>query len=242
MANLSTTWTDRNFGVAFNQGTLANQAAVLGQVEDNLHRGTLSASTSPTNTQVNNWIVRAKEELLERFSFSFRRRYAYAALAGGTWQYGLPADFSGDGRQTRLRNITEDEVIEYVDPITFDYRFPDPSGADNGYPYYYTIKERELWLSTPADGTYTVELEYERSGDDTSAGDISYIPEVYRFKLADRVTFLSFRYLQMWEAASMYKVDWEEGVERSKKQDAKGKWAGMNYMARHWHGKLRRNG
>jgi hypothetical protein len=234
MANLSTTWTARDYGVAFNQGTLANQAAILGQVEDNLHRGTLSASTSPTNTQVNNWIVRAKQELLERFGFTWRRAYAYASLAAGTAQYGLPTDFIGGGGETRLRNTTDDAIITYVDNVTFDYEFPDPLGTNNASPEYYTIKDRELWLSSPSDGTYTVELEYNRSGDDSTASDISYIPEVFRFKLADRVTFLAFRFLQMWEAAAMYKVDWEEGVERGKKQDARGKWAAMGYMMKHW--------
>jgi len=234
MANLSTTWTARDYGVAFNQGTLANQAAILTQVQNNLHRGTLGSSTSPTSTQVNNWIVRAKQELMERFNFSWKRAYAYASLAAGTAQYGLPADFTGDGRETRLRNITDDVVVEYVDPITFDISFPDPKGDSNSSPDYYTIKERELWLHAPADGTYTVELEYARSGDDTSASDISYIPEIYRFKLADRVTFLAFRYLQNWEAAAMYKVDWDEGVERSKKADAKAKWAATGYAFRHW--------
>jgi hypothetical protein len=133
-----------------------------------------------------------------------------------------------------VRNITEDEVLDFIDPITFDINYPDPAGANNALPSYYTIKERELHLSAPSNGTYVVELEYARSGDDSTAGDISYIPEVFRFKMADRVTFLAFRYLQMWEAASMYKIDWEEGVAHGKKADNKSKWAAMGYRIKHW--------
>ena len=231
---LSTTWTQQDV-VGFNSGTLATLADCRTQVQNNLHRGTLSSTSSPTDTQVNDWIARGKQELAERYGFSWRRVYSYADTSSGVWRFALPKDFAGGGAETRLRNLTDDEIVEYVDPITFDNLYPDPAGNDNSTLDYYTIKDRELWLSAPADGAYRLELEYVRTGEDATPSDVSYLPEIMRFRVCDFATYMAFKFLMQWEAASMYKVDWIGGVEQSKSSDGKKKWAAMNYMARNWH-------
>ena len=231
---LSTSWTQQDT-VSFNAGTLSTLAECRQQVENNLHRGTLSSSTSPTDTQVNDWLARGKQELAERYGFTWRRVYVYADTTAGTWRYALPVDFAGGGAETRLRDLTNDVVLEYIDPITFDNLYPDPAGESSSEPNYYTIKDRELWLSAPADGTYRLELEYIRTGEDASPDDVSYLPEIMRFRICDFATYMAFRYLMQWDAANMYKADWLGGVEQSKGSDAKKKWSAMNYMARNWH-------
>ena len=230
---LTTTWTQQDT-VSFTAGTLATISSIRGEVEKNIHRGTLSGSSSPTSTQVDSWIIRGKQELCEIYGFSWRRKYVYADLAAGTWRYAMPADFTGGGAETRIRNLTDDVPIEYVDNITFDMEFPDVAGSSNGSPDYYTIKDRELWFSCPANGVYRLELEYPRTGDDTTTTDVSYIPESFRYDLADYGIYKSYLFLQMWQEAQFFKVDWEEGIQESKKPSGKSKWSAMGYRIQNW--------
>jgi len=231
---LTTTWTE-NDSVGFNTGVLADIASCLTQVENNIHRGTLSTSSSPTSEQVNTWLKRCKQELAERHGFSWRRLYAYADTVTGTWRYALPLDFAGSGQETRLANTTDDEILHLVDNITFDNLYPDPSANSAKKVEEYTIKDRELWFSAPANGVTRLELEYHRTGADAVSSDVSYLPELFRFRICDGATYLAFRFLMQWDAANLYKADWLGGVEQSKSSDTKKKWAQMGYQARNWH-------
>ena len=232
MAAITTTWTERN-NVAFTAGTLSNLAACRTEVQGALHRGTLSSSTTPTSTQVNNFLAFAKQELSEEFGFTWRRKFSYAALAAGSWQYALPADFGGGAYV--LRDITSDRRMSFVDATTFDTLYPDVAGSSQEVPKYYTIKDRELWLHAPANGAYTIELEYDRTGDDTSADDVSYLPEIFRFKICTYAKYQSFLLLHDYNAASIYKSEWKLGLKKSKKSDGRKKWMNMGYMAKSWY-------
>lgn len=244
----NTVWQEKS-AVAFTAGTLSTIEDCRADVEANIHRGALSSSTTPTATQVDNWIIRAKQEMMERYGFSWRRCYSYASSVNGTWRYALPRDFSGGA--TILRDTTEDVRINFVDRITFDTLYPDPSENSAGPPDFYTIKDRELWLAGPTNGVYVFELEYQRTGDDarvveTDDGDetyyslsanptdISYIPESIRFKLCDYATYRSFLMLQQWEASQIYKAEWEGGVQVAKKGDSTQRWAEMGYQIKNW--------
>jgi hypothetical protein len=226
-----TTWQNKD-AVAFTAGTLSTIDDCRSDVEANIHRGTLSSSTTPTATQVDNWIIRAKQEMMERYGFSWRRCYAYASSESGAWLYALPKDFSGGA--TILRDTTGDVRLDFVDRITFDTLYPDPSENSAGPPDFYTIKDRELWLAGPTDGVYVFELEYQRTGDDTTSTDISYIPESIRFKLCDYATHRAFLALQQWEASQIYKAEWEGGVQVAKKGNSTQRWAEMGYQIKNW--------
>jgi len=232
MATLSTTWTQRDY-TAFTAGTLSTITDCVGQVEANLHRGTLSASSSPTSTQVQNFLIWGKQKLAEKYKFTWRRKFVYASTAAGTWQYALPADFGGGG--TTLRDITNDKKLDHYDPATFNASFVDPAGESQKTPAEYTIKDRELQLSAPANGTYTLELEFTRTGDDSTPTDISWLPETARFHICDYATYRSFLMIQNWEAASMFKAEWMEEVIDAKKGNSHQKWSAMGYMAKNWH-------
>jgi len=229
---LTTTWTQQD-AVGFNQTSIASTANMTTEVETNLQRGTLSATTTPSTTQVTSWLIRAKERLMELYGFTWKRTFSYADTVASTYRYALPKDFAGGG--TILRDLTQDERLSFVNPISFDTMYPDPAGSSNAIPKYYTIKDRELWLSSPATGVYRLELEYDRSGEDSTAETWDYLPEAMLFKLSDYATYRAFLSLQQWDAAQAYKGEWHESTHISKKDDAKKKWAQMNYMIPNWH-------
>jgi len=229
---LTTTWTAQD-AVAFTAGTLGTIADCQTQVENNINRGTLSATTTPSTTEVQNWLIRGKQELQDSYGFSWRRAFKYADTVAGTYRYALPVDFGGGG--TVLRDLTQNKRLDFMDATTFDTAYPDVAGSSNSTPVYYTIKDRELWIQTPADAVYRLELEYQRTGDDSTATDISYLPELMRFRVCDYATSKAFMRLQEWNAAGAYKSEWEYGKAQSKRGDGKKKWAAMNYMARNWH-------
>jgi len=222
MTALSTTWTE-NSVVAFTAGTLSTISDCRDYVSTKLKRGTLSANSSPSITEVNEELSRAKEHLMERFGFSWQRKYSYASTTAASYRYAMPADYTG-GRVS-LRDTTNDRLLTYIDPDKFDLKYPDPSEESSDKSDCYTIKDRELWLVPPSGGTYTLELEYSRSGDDTSATDISYIPEVLRFKMCDFAIYQCFMGLHMWQAASLYKQEWMEGLLTSRREDNRKKWS-----------------
>ena len=232
MAAITTTWTERN-NVAFTAGTLATIAACITQVEQVWHRGTLASGTTPTNTQVQNYLIFAKQELCAEFGFTWKRKFSYAVTAAASYQYALPADFGGGAYI--LRDITSDKRLSPLDHTTFDTLYPDVAGASQSEPEYYTIKDRELWFHAPSNGIYTLELEYQRTGDDSTATDISYLPEMFRQKICSYATYKSLLLLQQWQTASIYKSEWEQGLGKARREDGKKKWENMGYMAKAWY-------
>jgi len=217
-------------GVSFNAGTLSDIDDCITHVQSNLNRGTLSATSKPTSTEVQNWLIRAKQELMETHGFTWRRVFSYLDTVAGTYRYALPLDF-GEGGYI-IRDITNDKRLTPIDPTAFDSIFVDVAGDENATLTYYTIKDRELWLSNPAGGVYRLELEYMRTGDDSTSTDVSYLPELARYKICDYATYRSFIALEMWEAASAYKGEWTSGISVSKKRDNRKRWAALGYKVR----------
>lgn len=228
---LTTTWTGQET-VAFTAGTLSTISTCSTQVEKNISRA-LSSTSTPTSTEVQNWLIQGKEELLEEYDFTWKRVYKYADTTAGTYRYALPADFVGE--TTIVRDLTQGIRLTFIDRVTFDTNYPNPSGSGNVTPYYFTIKDRELWLHAPADGTYRLEMEYQRSGDDSTSTDVSYLPELMRFRICDFATQRAFMRLQQWDAANMYGREWQIGLKKSKRRDGIAKWAEQGYHMKNWH-------
>lgn len=228
---LTTTWTEQSV-VAFTAGTLADIDDCVTHVESKLQRGTLSTSSTPSITEVKRELIRAKEELCEVFGFTWQRKYSYADTVSGTYRYALPADYNGG--EVRLRDITNDRMLDWLDPYRFDLKWPDMSEESNDTLEVFTIKDRELWTYPPAGGAYRLELEYGRSGDDSTPNDVSYIPELLRFKICDFAIYQSFLLLHDWNAASLYKQEWMAGLRKSKRNDGKKKWAASGFQALTW--------
>ncbi len=229
--SLTLTWTEQS-PVAFTAGTLTTITNCVTEVEARLKRGTLGSTTEPTSTEVQRWLIMAKQMLAEKKGFSFRRRYATASTTSGTYRYALPPDYTGG--LTVLRDTSNDRRITIWLSDQFDTKYPDPSAESNNEPKVATVKDRELWLMPPPDGTYTLELEYDRSGDDNTTTDFSWMPELERYRCCDYATWRALMSLHMWEQAMLYKQIWMEDIAEAIRADGKRKFKSMNFQAISW--------
>jgi len=218
--------------MAFNAGTLASLTDCVSTVQEAINRGTLSATSKPKLSDVENWLKRAKQELVEEHGFTWKRVFSYMDTVSGTYRYSLPNDF-GEGAYV-LRDLTQDERLVPIDTLKFDTLFPDVAGRDAKAPDFYTVKDREIWLAQPAAGTYRIELEYDRTGDDTTPTDISWLPELMRFKICDYAIYRSFVMLEMFDSAAAYKSEWSGSMIKTKRRDTRKRWKDMGYRRRLW--------
>ncbi|MDY6834973.1 MAG: hypothetical protein SVY53_09275 [Chloroflexota bacterium] len=225
---LDTAWTEQSF-VAFTAGTLSTVSEMQTEVEDKIKRGSLSTTSSPTSTSVQRWLVRAKEELMQTKSYVFARRYAYADLTEGTYRASLPPDFAGAA--WRLRDMTNDFLLIKWPAHVFDLRYPDMDEESNGDPKRCCVKGRELWVSPPVDTTTRFELEYDRSGDDNTPTDFSFLPEIERFRCCDYAIYEAMESLHDFEKAGWFRQKWEAGLRNSRGADGRKKWSDMGFRA-----------
>jgi len=226
--NLSNTYTEQST-VAFTAGTLSTISSMCTEVEGKLKRGTLGASSTPTLTQVQQWLTRAKMELAEVKGFTWKRRYATVSTVAGTYRYALPSDF--DGGRVALRDTTNDKEIHLLSPDYYDTTYPNPASEDAGESAYGTIKGRELWLLPPPAGVYTLEIEYDRSGDDNTQTDMSWLPQLERWRCVDFACAEAFESLHQYDVADRYLQKWSSGIGKAIRADGKRKWKSMRYQA-----------
>lgn len=227
-SSLSTTWTEQSI-VSFLAGTLAAIANCVTEVESKLRRGTLSAGTVPTSTEVQNWLIRGKQELCETKGYTWTRRYAYADTVAGTYRYALPPDYNGG--PLSIRDMTSDRSVTIWQENVFDLKYPDPSAENNDEPTLATIKNMELWFAKPVDGVYRLELTYSRSGADNTTTDFSYLPEVERWRCCDFALSHAFMSLHQFDIGNHYKQEWLFGLKKAAKADARRKWAKLPTQA-----------
>jgi len=224
---LDQSWTEQTV-VAFTVGTLASITDMVAEVESKLKRGTLSTTTSPKLADVQRWLVRAKEELMQVRSFSFARRYAYTDLTAGNYRVALPPDFNGGS--IRLKDVTNEYSPRILPSHLYDIKYPKPSGESSNEPTHVTVKNIELWIAPPVTAC-RLEIEYDRSGDDNTATDFSYLPEIERFRCCDYALFEASESLEAWKKAEWYKAKWNDGLGRSRRADARRKWKNMGFRA-----------
>lgn len=224
---LDTTYTEHTV-VAFTAGTLPGLNEMVVEVESKLKRGTLSASTSPKLTDVQRWLVRAKEELMQTKSYSFARRYAYASLTAGDYRVSLPPDYNGGS--VKVKDQSNNYTLRVIPAHLYDLKYPNPDSDSNHEPLFACIKNMELWVYPPATAC-TLELDYDRSGDDNIPTDFSFLPEIERFRCCDYACFEACESLEHWDKAKWYKGKWNDGLGRSRRADAKRKWKEIGYRA-----------
>jgi photosystem II stability/assembly factor-like uncharacterized protein len=163
---LSTTWTERAV-VAYNYGALETLSDLVGEVESKLQRGTLSASTNPTLNSVKRWLIRAREDLMGVKSYTFARRFAYTTLTDGDYRIALPLDYNGGN--VSIRDLENDRKLKIWPSDKYDLKYPDISEENSDEPIIACIKNLELWFAPPVSGTPIIEIEYDRSGQDTAS-------------------------------------------------------------------------
>lgn len=227
-SSLDTTYTEQS-AVAFTAGVLSSISACVSEVEAKLKRGTLSTTTVPTLAQVQNWLSRKKQELSETRRFTWKRRYAYASTSAGTYRYSLPPDFNGGW--CTVTDTTNGRAVTLWEPVRFEKAYPSISTDSTDDIFIGTIKDRELWLSPPPDGTYTLELQYDRSGDDATPTDVSWLPEMERYRICDGALAEAFSSLHMWQQSAYYEGKWNQGIRQAMRADGKKRWHGMNFQA-----------
>ena len=223
---LDTAWSEQTI-VAFTAGTLASITECVTEVGTKLKRGTLGTGTSPTAAQVQQWLIRAKQELAEIKNFTFRRRFATASTVASTFRYSLPPDYNGGNVSLRDTNNNRSIVIWPRD--WYESKYPDPSEESAGEPMVACIKGLELWIAPAADAVYTLELEYDRSGDDNTPADMTWLPEIERFRCCDYAVSEGFESLHQWQEASIFRNKWHEGLSKARRADGKRRWKTMNY-------------
>ena len=200
---------------------------MLTEVEGKLKRGTLSATSSPTSTQVQTWLIRAKEELMQTKSYTFARRYASATISADAYRAALPPDYNGG--QMSVRDQTNNRNITIWPPDRFFLKFPDVDEESSNEPLCCCIRNRELFFAPPTHQDITVEINYDRSGDDNTATDFSFLPEIERFYCCDFALGEACEMLQDWQRMKMYREKWLFNLGFSRKADARRRWKDYGY-------------
>ena len=229
-AALDLAWAE--FGVtSITAGTLNTASAMIDHVGVKLNRGAISATSTPSDVQINEWLIRAKQELAETKRFTFKRRYVTADLTAGTYRYALPPDYAGG--EISIRDMTNNRKIGVTSNHQFDTIYPDPSAiaVTGAGSVLATIKNNELWLMPPP-GADVLELDYLRSGDDITASDILWLPELQRYRCCDFACAEAFMALDQFDKAMHYMMRWETGLKKLAKGDGRKKWATSGYRAR----------
>lgn len=226
--NLDLAYTEQTT-VAFTTGVLAGMSECVDEVESKIHRGTLGVTTTPTLAQVQNWLRRAKMELSEVKNFTFNRKYATATTTAGTYRYALPPDYNGG--LTRLKDTTNDVWIPIWQANWYDRKYPDPSAESNDEIAVATVKNMEIWFAPPPGGAYTIELEYDRSGAETTASDFSWLPEIERYRCCDFAIAEAFEALHDFQKSNVYRAKWNQGLSKAIRADGKRKWKDMHFQA-----------
>ena len=220
---VDTAWVENDlFLPTFTAGYLSTQSACVDEVGAKLQRGALSATSTPTDTQVKGWLMRAKLKLMQVRDFSFARKFAYVSTAAAQYRYGMPPDYQGG--EVSIRDMTNNYELRVWPRAWYDKAYPDPSEETNYYPRIACVKGMELWLVPPPSGVYTLQMDYSRSGAETTAGDFSWIPEYERWLCCDFATGQSFESLHMWQEADRYLARWEDELKYSVRADGRRKW------------------
>jgi hypothetical protein len=163
-------------------------------------------------------------ELAENKDYRFVRKYAYADLVASQYRYEMPPDYNGGA--IRLRDTTNDRWIQVWLPELFDKKYPDVSYESNDDIQVATVKNQELWVVPPPASSDRIELEYPRSGAESTADDFSWLPELERFRCCDFAIAESFDSLHMWAEADRYWQKWHGGLLKSRKADGRKRWHG----------------
>ena len=224
----TTAWTEVPT-VSFTAGTLATIAECVTEIESKLKRGTLSATTAPTSTQVQNWLIFAKEELAEIKNFTWRRRIAVVDTESGIKDYALPPDYNGG--LTTLRDTTNKKFINIWPPERALLKYPHSASEPNDKPKIGVIRKLSLRLIPTPDAVYTLALDYDRTGDDNTATDFTWLPEIERYRCTHYACWQAFMSLHMWQEAGYYKQQWEQGLGKAIRADGRRKWKDMKYRA-----------
>jgi hypothetical protein len=220
---LDTAWTENDIPIpAFTAGAMSTLSACVDEVGVKLQRGALASTSTPSDAQVKNWLIRAKLKLMQVRDFSYARKYAYVSTVAAQYRYIMPPDFQGG--YVSIRDTTSNYKLRQWPAAWADKSYPDPSEESGDEPLVFTVKNMELWLYPPPSDVRTLQMEYSRSGAETTAGDMSWLPEYERFLCCDFAVAQAFESLHMWQEADRYNARWSEELGFSVRADGRRRW------------------
>ena len=82
----------------------------------------------------------------------------------------------------------------------------------------------------PPDSADTVEINYNRSGAETTSDDMAWLPEEERFLCCDYAKWQAFYSLHMYQEGNLFKQQWYEGLKESRISDGRRKWRSRNWQ------------
>lgn len=226
---LDTTWTEFST-VEYGASTLGTLSTMIDEVGLKLNRGTISASSYPSDTQIAQWLVRGKQEFAKTKMFTWRRRFVTTTTAASVYRYSMPPDY--DGGVVTLKDITNDQEVKIISNSRFDSIYPDLSEVSNSEPSLATVKNMELWLGPPPGGAYELQMEYIRSGDDATPTDFSWIPEPDRWAIIDFAVAEAFENLHDFEKAGWHRQKYMGNLQLARRADSKRRWSSTEKRAR----------
>ena len=121
-------------------------------------------------------------------------------------------------------NTTNDRHLTFVGRDIFDKKYPDLSGESQSEPIIVTVKNLELWVAPPVNASTVIEIDYLRSGAETTTNDFSWLPEIERFRCCDYAVAQSFESLHMWGEADRYFNKWNQNLAKAVRADGRRKW------------------
>jgi hypothetical protein len=225
---LDTSWAEFST-VGYTASTIGTLSNMIDEVGLKLNRGAITSTSSPTDAQVAQWLVRGKQEFAKTKAYTWRRRYVTATTTAGVYRYSMPPDY--DGGPCTIRDLTNDRRLGPVSNSRFDDVVPDPSEETAAEPLVATIKGMELWIS-PCGGSVVLELEYIRSGDDITPTDFSWIPEQERWNIVDFAVAEAFEMVHDLEKSAWFRSKFSGGVLGARRADGKRKWSSSEKRAR----------
>lgn len=158
--------------------------------------------TTTLDTELQDHLLERMNYLTTLDAFPFQEGYQSTTLTAGDVSVATPDNFAS---QISLRIYTADSErpLEYLDPIAFDSRFPNPSDLTSEAPTYYTIKvaESAYYFNCPVDEAYVIHSYFYKIPDDATDTTVSQLTEMAKITLIDWAASDGFRDMKEFDRA-----------------------------------------
>jgi len=159
--------------------------------------------TTTLDTELQDHLLERMNYLASLDVFPFQEGYQSATLAAGAVSMSTPDNFATQINLV-LATAGYERPLTYLDPITFDSLFPNPSDLTSEEPRYYTIKVAEgyYYFNCPADAAYTINSYFRKVPDDATDTTVSQLTELAKLTLVDWAAADGFRDLKEFDRAA----------------------------------------
>jgi hypothetical protein len=158
--------------------------------------------TTTLDTELQDHLLERMNYLTTLDTFPFQEGYQSATLAAGDSSMATPDNFAAQ-RSLVIYTAGSERTLEYLDAISFDGRFPNPSNRGAAKPTYYTIKvaESSYYFDCPADAAYTLYNYFYKIPDSATDTTVSQMTEMAKITLIDWAASDGFRDMKEFDRA-----------------------------------------